>query len=338
MSGVLTTRRASVAAMVVAASVAFAAAATAQPGTPSVTVNADTSITLAYSSATPVPSSGAWVVATFNGATIPGSPFYIGTATTVRSGPLPFGTYTVQVFWDAVTASGITTFAIPGAVGTPFMRGVAVDKDTVMLAWDPASGGVQYYEIEASVAGTGQVVTFNVGNVTGLTARNVAPDTYTVRVRAVNVNGASAYSNAQTFRVGADTTPGDLQVSLTWNSGSDMDLHMIEPDGTHVYHRNLVGRSARLDFDDRDGFGPENVVVPPAFVTPGVYRIYVVHSAGVVETTSTIAITTGSSTPSPKTVLINRRTRGPAPGTAVLVAAINILTGEIVEMQGTAPQ
>lgn len=338
MIGVQTPRRVLVAATVVAVTVAFAGRASAQPGTPSVTVNSDMSITLSYSSPTPVPPTGAWVAATFNGAPIPGSPFYIGAATAVRSGPLPFGTYSVQVLWDAVTASGVTTFALPGNVGTPFMRGVAVDKDTVMLAWDPASGGVQYYEIEATVVGTGQVVTVNVGNVTGLTARNVVPDTYSVRVRAVNANGPGAFSNAQAFRVGVDTTPGDLQVSLTWNSGSDMDLHVIEPDGTHVFHGNLVGRSARLDFDDRDGFGPENIVVPPAFVMPGIYRIYVVHNGGAAETTSTIAITTGSLTPTPKTVLINRRTRVPNSGNAVLVAAINIRTGEIVELQGTTPQ
>lgn len=339
MIGVQTARRMRVTAATLAAAVLLAGTASAQPGTPSVTVNADMSVTLSYTPASAIPASGAWVAAMFNGAPVPGSPFFIGSATTVRSGPLPFGNYSLQVYWDAVNVSGIASFAVPGVVGTPFMRGVSVDKDTVIMVWDPPPGGVQYYEIEGTVVGTGQVVTVNVGAVTGLPLFNVLPNTYMVRVRGVNVNGAGPWSNSQTFRVGMDTPMGGLQVSLSWNTISDMDLHLIEPNGTHVYHRNMVGASARLDFDDRDGFGPENITVPEDFKQSGVYRIYIVHNAGDVETTSTVAITTSSKvTGAAKTLIINRRTRFAQPGTAVLVAAVNLQTGEIVEMQGTTPQ
>ena len=35
---------------------------------------------------------------------------------------------------------------------------------------------------------------------------------------------------------------GDLQVTLTWDLGdSDVDLHLIEPDTTHVYFGNPAG-------------------------------------------------------------------------------------------------
>jgi hypothetical protein len=50
-----------------------------------------------------------------------------------------------------------------------------------------------------------------------------------------------------------------LTVTLTWEDDeSDIDLHIIEPNGNHVYFRAKSGDTGSLDFDDTVGYGPEH--------------------------------------------------------------------------------
>jgi hypothetical protein len=65
---------------------------------------------------------------------------------------------------------------------------------------------------------------------------------------------------------------------------------------------------------------------------PGIYQVYIVHAGQNVETTATISVTLGANSPNPQTAIFTRRTRRAAPGTAVMVALINVQTGQIVEM------
>ena len=314
-----------------------ASSALAQPSQPSVVINADLSVVVGYVPLASMPPGGAYIDATYNGGPIPGAPFFIGHATSVQSGPLPLGNYSVRILWTDGTSSPVYSFTI-GALGAPTIRVAGADKDTAVLAWDPPnSGPISNYELEVTVLRTGQVLTIALGSAPGATFRNVPPGLYRVRVRAHNQFGVGPYSAfSADFEVGTVVAGGDMQVALTWNTTVDMDLHLIEPDNTHVYWGNLFGRSARLDFDDANGFGPENIVVAPGLAFPGYYRVYVVHNSQDVETTSTIAITLGAGSANPSTSIFTRRTRRAAPGTAVLVATINVLTGEIVEMLGTA--
>lgn len=68
--------------------------------------------------------------------------------------------------------------------------------------------------------------------------------------------------------------PGVITVSLTWGPAPDVDLHVYEPDSTHVYWYNLQGVSGTLDRDDRSGWGPEHYHVPDcASLREGVYHI-----------------------------------------------------------------
>lgn len=54
---------------------------------------------------------------------------------------------------------------------------------------------------------------------------------------------------------------GLIQVTLTWGSQPDLDLHVFEPGGNQVYYANKIGINGRLDVDDVDGYGPENFFV-----------------------------------------------------------------------------
>ncbi len=43
---------------------------------------------------------------------------------------------------------------------------------------------------------------------------------------------------------------GELQVNLTWNTDADLDIHIFEPDGTHIFWNNTVsGSGGQLDLD-----------------------------------------------------------------------------------------
>ncbi len=53
---------------------------------------------------------------------------------------------------------------------------------------------------------------------------------------------------------------GALQISLSWGTDTDQDLHVIDPFGEEIYFSNETSSSGGfLDRDDTDGFGPENV-------------------------------------------------------------------------------
>ena len=51
---------------------------------------------------------------------------------------------------------------------------------------------------------------------------------------------------------------GAMTITLTWDGPGDVDLHVVEPGGSHVYFDNKVGQSGELDEDNIVGFGPEH--------------------------------------------------------------------------------
>ena len=51
---------------------------------------------------------------------------------------------------------------------------------------------------------------------------------------------------------------GFFTSTLTWDGTGDVDMHIVEPDGTHIWYRQLVGHSGYLDYDNTVAFGPEH--------------------------------------------------------------------------------
>jgi hypothetical protein len=73
---------------------------------------------------------------------------------------------------------------------------------------------------------------------------------------------------------------GIITVTLTWEGATDVDLHVFEPSGTHVYYLNLNGDVGFLDVDNTSGFGPEHYFVGCDTLVPGVYRVGVNYYRG----------------------------------------------------------
>jgi hypothetical protein len=72
----------------------------------------------------------------------------------------------------------------------------------------------------------------------------------------------------------------DLRVTISWNTdGTDVDLWVIEPDGTKCYYQNRRTRAGgELSDDQTQGYGPERYQIRKA--QPGVYTI-IVHYFGI---------------------------------------------------------
>jgi len=53
---------------------------------------------------------------------------------------------------------------------------------------------------------------------------------------------------------------GALQISLSWDTPTDQDLHVIDPEGYEIYYSSAYSPSGGvLDRDDTNGYGPENI-------------------------------------------------------------------------------
>ncbi len=121
---------------------------------------------------------------------------------------------------------------------------------------------------------------------------------YTVRLIVTNVDGIPSGDTDRstiTFNV---VPHSRLHVQLVWdNATSDQDLHMTHANtddrpciiGPDVHWRDKkpqwftsdaagVGPNPRLDKDDTNGYGPENINIDQP--KPGTYRIYVHYFAG----------------------------------------------------------
>ena len=53
---------------------------------------------------------------------------------------------------------------------------------------------------------------------------------------------------------------GALQISLSWDTATDQDLHVTDPSGKLIYWSSKYSSTGgQLDRDDLDGYGPENI-------------------------------------------------------------------------------
>jgi hypothetical protein len=68
---------------------------------------------------------------------------------------------------------------------------------------------------------------------------------------------------------------GLFTVTLTWSGTGDEDLHVIEPNGTHVFYASKQGFTGFLDVDNVVAFGPEHYFAScdPSLIQEGVYQV-----------------------------------------------------------------
>ncbi|WP_426204724.1 YfaP family protein [Pseudomonas sp. TWP3-1] len=84
----------------------------------------------------------------------------------------------------------------------------------------------------------------------------------------------------QFLNTSAGATPAKLRVLLAWDSdGTDLDLHLVTPDGGHIWYGNRVApNGGALDVDVTTGYGPEIFAMPAPI--KGQYLVYVNYYGG----------------------------------------------------------
>jgi uncharacterized protein YfaP (DUF2135 family) len=103
------------------------------------------------------------------------------------------------------------------------------------------------------------------------------PYTFGAGTNSIEVRSADgkARSRVQFYDAYAAKPQARLRVVLSWDTdGTDLDLHVVSPDGQHVFYGNRASANGgALDVDVTTGYGPEIYASPsPA---NGVYHVYV---------------------------------------------------------------
>lgn len=90
---------------------------------------------------------------------------------------------------------------------------------------------------------------------------------------------------------------GAFTVTLTWDGTGDVDLHVSEPNGAHVYYEQKVGIVGYLDLDNVIGFGagydqPEHYCssCDSTILQPGVYSVGINNFYNATGRTATVQV------------------------------------------------
>lgn len=79
----------------------------------------------------------------------------------------------------------------------------------------------------------------------------------------------------------AEAETGFFTATLTWDGAGDVDLHVYEPSGSHVYYGAKTGISGYLDVDNVRANGPEHYYAScnPDKLLPGTYVVSIANYA-----------------------------------------------------------
>lgn len=151
-----------------------------------------------------------------------------------------------------------------------------------------------------------------------------------VEVRAPDSGNGEGRARTQFYDGYRGKTQPRLRVVLSWDTpGTDLDMHVVGPDGAHAwYGSRVMPNGGALDVDVTTGYGPE--IFASAAPLPGNYQIWVNYyggggvendgsSAGAALTVAQVSIISNENTPREKQQTFRIPMR--APGELTLVKA-----------------
>lgn len=115
------------------------------------------------------------------------------------------------------------------------------------------------------------------------------------------ISAEGSRQRVQFYEAHSNKTQPRLRVLLAWDSdGTDLDLHVVSPDGQHAYYgERVVPNGGALDVDVTTGYGPE--IYSSANPLSGTYLVYVnYYGSGRNEQVLTVAhitVSTNENTP-----------------------------------------
>jgi len=203
----------------------------------------------------------------------------------MRSGSLPSGG------GPSVQASTSGAILPGGSSIVSVTSGSALDR--VVVGVQGASG---YYELTGLPSATAQSVL--------LTLAQSAPSTFSFLVAGGSGGSVGASATVPVTLTAVGT--GDVQVSLTWDVDSDVDLHVVDPSGEEIYYGNPSSASGgQLDLDSNAGCTldhkrAENITWPVGHAPNGHYTVLVDYWDACSQTASHYVVT------------VNRKGQAPA--------------------------
>ena len=131
------------------------------------------------------------------------------------------------------------------------------------------------------------------------------PYAFGARSNAVEVRapGEKSGRRVQFYESNTGRPQARLRIVLSWDTnGTDLDLHVVAPDGQHTWYGSRVSPSGgALDIDVTTGYGPEIFAHPAP--TAGTYHVFVNYFGAGADlarapiTVAQIAVVTGEGTP-----------------------------------------
>ena len=215
----------------------------------------------------------------------------------VRSGlaPTSSGGPAISVSGNQIVVNGGST-ELGVVAGSPFTRlFVTLAGESLGLSASSSSGIGNYYEIELGGTATSAdlLLTF---------PQSLPIDEFDVFFAGGDETGQVGPFARLSFDV-LQVGTGDVQVTLAWDADSDVDLHVIDPNGEEVYWANtMVPSGGELDLDSNagcliDGVRNENITWPEGQAPQGKYTVRVDYwsSCGVASTDYTVVVNNGGS-------------------------------------------
>ncbi len=184
---------------------------------------------------------------------------------TQRSGRPPSGT------GPAITASSGGALSLAGG-STAFQISSTTTYGGLAVSVDGVDG---YFELTGLTPGSGNTVTIFV------TIGQSAPHTFNLQVAG---GTGTSYGTSQAIPVTLGPAgTGDVQINVSWDVDSDVDLHAVEPGGTEIYYGNKGPTTAGggvLDVDSNaactlDHKRSENITWPSGRAPRGTYTVRV---------------------------------------------------------------
>ncbi|MEX2178307.1 MAG: hypothetical protein WD801_06325 [Gemmatimonadaceae bacterium] len=129
-----------------------------------------------------------------------------------------------------------------------------------------------YWEVTLPSSVTSQDIILTLG-------QDITDGSFTVQYAGGTSGGVGSFDSESVNVVSVGT--GDVQVSVSWNSNADVDLHVVEPNGEEIYYGNASSASGgSLDLDSNascsgDNVRNENVTWPTASPPRGTYTVRV---------------------------------------------------------------
>ncbi len=138
---------------------------------------------------------------------------------------------------------------IPGGTN-PLAVSTEGEADYVLVGVEGVDG---YLKVPAATRATDEFVMIQL-----LISQNLSDEEFVIIIAVETDGHVSEHETIQVSRVEVGT--GKLQVSLSWDTPTDVDLHLVEPNGAEIYYGNSESSNGgELDLDSNAGCGIDNV-------------------------------------------------------------------------------